>query len=214
MGNNNTINKTLQRQRCLVKIIQQRLKKAHSDSIIFDIKDFGPYPLLKDFDDLVRAFRRIQTELAPNFEHQIIKRPISSSVADIDNKTPSFVITGIKVIVDDRSKLNDYLRTPVKKPALEFDPNKSCLHVRGKEITIRKFTDQYHTLRIIFEDPKEIAKNWFFSEIAEKVDVRKPTEKTYYNATHQVRLKLEAKGFPNFFKTTTQSVQINAEYLS
>lgn len=97
---------------------------------------------------------------------------------------------------------------------LYFDPDKSRLYVQGKEIKLLKFKDEYHTLRVIFEDPKELSKEWFFSEIGEKIDVSNLDDKKYYNAIYQVRLKLEKQGINDFFTTTRQSVKINKKYLS
>ena len=98
--------------------------------------------------------------------------------------------------------------------ALSFDTNKARLYVRGHEVAIRKFSDQYHTLRIIFEKPEDVPQEWFFSEIAERVDEKKPGDKRYYNAVYQIREKLAKEGFPEFFITTKQSAKINPKYLS
>lgn len=97
---------------------------------------------------------------------------------------------------------------------LNFDENKSRLFIRGKEIKIRKFSDQYHALRIIFANPKEVAQEWFFSDIAERVDPSNINEKRFYNAIYQVGLKAKAAGFADFFITTRQSAKINPQYLS
>lgn len=97
---------------------------------------------------------------------------------------------------------------------LYFDEDKSRLFIRGKEIRVRKFSDQYHALRIIFNSPKETGQEWFFSEIAEKVDEANINDKKYYNAIYQVGQKMNGAGFPDFFITTRQSVKINPDYLS
>ena len=55
-----------------------------------------------------------------------------------------------------------------KQANLYFDNDKSRLSIRGTEIKIKKFSEQYHTLRIIFSNPKEVGQEWFFSDIAEK----------------------------------------------
>ena len=41
---------------------------------------------------------------------------------------------------------------------LYFDEDKARFYVQGKEIKLLKFKDEYHTLRIMFEDPKELPK--------------------------------------------------------
>lgn len=97
---------------------------------------------------------------------------------------------------------------------LAFDTDKSRFYVQGKEIKLSKFKDEYHTLRIMFEDRKELPKEWFFSEIAEKIDESNLDDKKYYNAIYQLRLKLEKQGIKDFFITTKQSVKIDQKYLS
>lgn len=101
-----------------------------------------------------------------------------------------------------------------KLKRLHFDPDKSRLYVKGNEIKIKKFGDEYHTLRIIFEDPPELSKEWFFSEIREKVDKATTKDKKYSNAIYQLKLKLSKVGINDFLITTKQSVKINKKYLS
>ncbi len=101
-----------------------------------------------------------------------------------------------------------------KQSNLYFDDERSRLYIRGTEIKIRKFSDQYHALRIIFSNPKEIGQEWFFSEIAERIDASNINEKRFYNAIYQAGLKAKIEGFPDFFITTRQSAKINPKYLS
>ena len=98
-----------------------------------------------------------------------------------------------------------------QKTGIAFDPDKSRFYVQGKEIKIKKFGDEYHTLRIMFED---LSKEWFFSDIGERIDESNLDDKKYYNATYQLRLKLEKQSLNDFFITTKQSVKINQKYLS
>ncbi len=97
---------------------------------------------------------------------------------------------------------------------VHFDADKARFYVQGKEIKMLKFKDEYHTLRIIFDNPKDVSNEWFFSEIAEKIDESNLNDKKYYNAIYQLRLKLEKQGINDFFITTKQSVKINKKYLS
>lgn len=119
------------------------------------------------------------------------------------------VLRTVRSILEKKGKY-----TGVKNINLGFDPDKSRLYVQKHEIKIQKFSDQYHALRIIFGDPKEISKEWFFSEIAELLNEREPGEKRYYNAIYQIRQKVEKKGFLDFFISTRQSVKISPKYLS
>ncbi len=99
-----------------------------------------------------------------------------------------------------------------KKESVYFDKDKFVLCVNKKEIKVQKFKDQYHTLRIMFEEPN---KEWFFSEISEKCDASANyTDKKFYNAIYQIKQKLKGKGIDDFFITTGQSVKINEKYLS
>ncbi|MFA6096846.1 MAG: hypothetical protein WC788_04430 [Candidatus Paceibacterota bacterium] len=96
---------------------------------------------------------------------------------------------------------------------LYFDKDKSRFYVQGKEIKLLKFKDEYHTLRIMFENPSDLPQEWFFSEIVERTE-SKSDDKKYYNAIYQLRIKLEKQGIKDFFITTKQSVKINKKYLS
>ena len=42
-----------------------------------------------------------------------------------------------------------------------FDKNKSILHYKDKLVKIRKFSDQYHTLRVIFSDSTKTDKEYY-----------------------------------------------------
>ena len=97
---------------------------------------------------------------------------------------------------------------------LRFDADKSRFYIQNKEIKVTKFKDEYHTLRVMFKNLKELPKEWFFSEIAELVDESNINDKKYYNAIYQLRIKLEKQGIKDFFMTTKQSVKINKKYLS
>lgn len=95
---------------------------------------------------------------------------------------------------------------------LKFDAEKSRLYVNGKDIKVKKFGDEYHTLRIIFEDLKD---EWFFSRIAEKYDSEAHfDDKKFYNATYQINLKMGRTGMEDLFILTRQSAKINPKYLS
>lgn len=98
---------------------------------------------------------------------------------------------------------------------LYFDTDKSRFYVQGKEIKLKKFGDEYHTLRIIFDNPKDIGQEWFFSDIRDSIDaMSRDDDKKYYNAIYQIKTKLEKVGIDDFFITTAQSATINKKYLS
>lgn len=96
-----------------------------------------------------------------------------------------------------------------------FDKDKSVLSICGKNIEIRKFSNQYHILRIIFQDDIAKDKDWQLSEIAELIDRAKDFEwKNLYNAADAIKKKIAIEtGIKDFFITTTQSIKINEKYL-
>ncbi len=96
-----------------------------------------------------------------------------------------------------------------------FDPDKSILFIGEKEVKFRKFTEQYHTLRIIFENKEDLKEEWFFSKIGEEIDIGKGyTDKHFHNYISAIKRKIAAEtGIKDFFITTTQSVKINKDYL-
>lgn len=109
---------------------------------------------------------------------------------------------------------NTFSKDIKQKTGISFDSDKARLYVQGKEIKIKKFGDEYHTLKVMFEDLTELPKEWFFSEIREKIDESVLDDKKYYNSVYQLRLKLEKQGINDFLIVTTQSVKINKKYLS
>jgi len=108
------------------------------------------------------------------------------------------------------------METEKLKTVLSFDEARSILRIGEFKIKLQKNSDQFHLFRIIFEDPSEISKEWFFSEIAEKYDIsRNITDKKFYNAAYQVSQKIiRDTDFKDVLTTTSQSVQINPKYLS
>jgi len=97
---------------------------------------------------------------------------------------------------------------------LLFDSEKSIFYIKGNKIKIKKFGNEYHLLRIIFENPEEISQEWFFSDIKERADENEGNDKRYSNALYQFKQKLEKIGIKNFCTSTRQSFNINKEYLS
>lgn len=97
-----------------------------------------------------------------------------------------------------------------------FDEATSVLKIGNKKIKLQKGGDQYHFLRIIFEDKNELTKEWFYSEIAEKYDREGNfKDKKFYNAAYQVKQKIiRDAGFRDVLITTLHSVRLNPDYLS
>ncbi len=99
---------------------------------------------------------------------------------------------------------------------LDFDPDKAILFVDDKPVKLTKFSNQYHCLRILFENQDQLGKEWFYSEIAEKFDAfRNSNDKVFNNAFSQIKIKVALKaGFEDLFHTTIQSVKIDPKYIS
>ena len=90
------------------------------------------------------------------------------------------------------------------------------MYVKGVKIPFRKFTDQYHVLKVIFENKNTFGNEIFFSEIAEKIDRynKTYTDKTIHNHLSAIKGKVAIEtGIKDLFITTTQSVRINKDCL-
>lgn len=100
------------------------------------------------------------------------------------------------------------------KSGLSFNESTSVLTIGDHSLKING-PDQKEFLKIIFKDPKELSKEWFFSEIAESFDFAlNANDKKFYNATYQLNLKVGQKTpIKDFLITTKQSVRINSKYI-
>lgn len=98
---------------------------------------------------------------------------------------------------------------------LDFDPDKAILFVDNKPVKLTKFSNQYHCLRILFEHPDQLGKEWFYSEIAEKSDrFNHSKDKAFHNAFSQIKVKVALQaGIHDLFHTTIQSVKIDPKYI-
>jgi hypothetical protein len=105
---------------------------------------------------------------------------------------------------------------PLENKGVSFNPARGILCVMGKEIKFRKFNEQYHTLGLIFSDPKDLRKEWFFSELAEKIDtVKEYDDKKFHNYLSAIKRRVSSEtSIKDLFITTTQSVKINPDYLN
>jgi len=101
-----------------------------------------------------------------------------------------------------------------EKSHCSFNEATSTLVINEKKIKFRKHTEQYHTLRIIFENENEVSKEWFFSEIGEKMDRDKGyTDKQFHNYISAISRRIASEtSIKDFFITTNQSVRINDKF--
>ena len=98
---------------------------------------------------------------------------------------------------------------------ISFDEDKSVLYICDKNIKIRKFSNQYYILKIVFKNNEAKNKDWQLSEIAELIDSKKLFEwKLLYNTVNEIKKKIAIETqIKDFFITTTQSIKINEKYL-
>lgn len=111
--------------------------------------------------------------------------------------------------------INQYRKRPdkVNIGEVKFDEYKSVLLIGTKPIKLTKFSNQYHFLKIIFQEPE---KDWQYSEISELMDdLNKRPWKQLYNVADAIKKKVATEtGIKDFLITNTQSAQINKKYLS
>jgi len=134
------------------------------------------------------------------------------NIDSLGNSTPDIKYIVFKIDIPKFIQTKD---GEVSTKKTSFDLDKSILSVGKSLVRIKKFGDQYHLLRIIFEDRNETAQEWFFSEIAERYDhARNLPDKKFYNTIYQIKKKLAIEGIKDFFDATTnQSFKINRKYL-
>jgi hypothetical protein len=98
---------------------------------------------------------------------------------------------------------------------LFFDKEKSILYISNSSIKFRKFTEQYHCLRVLFSNEKNLSEEHFFDEIADKIDHSKNyTNKQIHNYFYAIKNRISSKtGVEDLFLTTNQSITINSDYL-
>lgn len=178
---------------------------------------FEEVDLNKEFDDASRKDNHKKLELLSylGVKHEL------GSIRDRRKNEDDFVFFKVPDFRNKVDRIHKYLvlellsKEKASPCVLEFDLDKSLLVVDGQEVKIQKFSDQYNTLKIIFDNPNGLRDERFFSDISEKYDHSGCLpDKKFYNAIYQVNLKLKSKGIEDVFIATRQSVKINQEYLS
>lgn len=102
-----------------------------------------------------------------------------------------------------------------KPNELSFDLSKGILNIGGEKVKISISSNQYQLLAIIFEDRNELFREWFFSEIRERMDMTGSLkdDKKIHNLANYFNSKIARKtGIKKFFKTTLHSLRINPDY--
>ncbi len=178
------------------KIVERYKKREQGAS--FDLLNYG-----------VLIGEWVKTE-----EGRIDRKPTFFSVEKIRPKAQRFHTYVVAHFAEAHDAIGQHSQKADQK--VQFDENACRLYINGTELRIRRVSDQYDLLRVVFSNPEEAGKEWFFSEISELVDPALPQERTkkYYNAAYQIKKNLASQGISDFFITTAHSVQINKNYLS
>lgn len=117
----------------------------------------------------------------------------------------------IKTLLENNSKIHHLV-----EDSPSFDASSGTLWIDGKPIKFGTKTGAYHCLSVMFQDPEEAKREWFFSEIAEAIDEAEPKPDklihNYFNNTIKSKIATET-GIKDFFITTNQSVKINPDYI-
>jgi len=97
---------------------------------------------------------------------------------------------------------------------LKFDVETGILTIESHSVTFRKFTEQFHCLRILFSDTVKLKSEWIFSEIAENMDSEhERSDKQVYNYFHAIKRRIASEsGIQDLFLMTTHSVRVNSDY--
>ena len=137
-------------------------------------------------------------------------------IGNSDPDAELFFITKLHNDLLEKLSLYSAGNLPVfNKSKASFNSGTSVLTINESAVSIRKFSNQYHLLKIIFEDNFSLSKEWLFSEIAEAYDeVSPPNDKMFYNAADQIKKKVAIKThIQNFFSTTSHSIKINSKFI-
>lgn len=187
------------------------------DQILIDVDDLKEYDLnvkrthaalylLKNKYDAFKEFHSLHPDdyLAEKYSNNTGEEPSIFNVSPY----PNFNETYNQLVERIRSKEN------LSIPDISFDADKLILSILGQQIKIRKFSDQFHVLRIIFAS-EDLDQEWFFSDIVERYQSGiNHKDKKFYNAFFQIAQKAEKIGIRDLFSLTNQSVKINPKYLS
>ena len=161
-----------------------------------------------------------------NSEYVLVKNEIQGNKKlDVFGRHSTYKPTYHKSKVDTYkhylSRIHLYLLKEVENTSikinekLEFNPETARLNVLGTPVAFRKFGEEFHSLRVIFENKEELGNEWFFSEIGERIDKEKDyTDKKFHNYFSAVKRRVASEtGIKDLFLTTNQSVRINNKYL-
>ncbi|MEK7095179.1 MAG: hypothetical protein AAB917_00800 [Patescibacteria group bacterium] len=109
--------------------------------------------------------------------------------------------------------LSRMIENPTQK--VSFDAEQSILIIGNRKVSFRKHTDQYHTLKTLFQDKDELNREWFFSEIGEKMDeYKKYKDKDFHNYLSAIKKRVVSEtGIKDLFITTNHSVRVNSFYI-
>jgi hypothetical protein len=100
---------------------------------------------------------------------------------------------------------------------LRYDHKLRTLYVKDKEFSFGRARDQADLLRVMFENEKDLSKEWFFDEVSGQIDSGQEGKRyitRYKNAAYQINQKFAKAGMPAFFIARSSSAQITQQYLA
>jgi len=212
-------NDTLIQIASIIKVLISRLEvkmgnKRLREVIILDEKDFKKAGSSRnEFLDILKQLSKIFSIkfLPSSYEYTLVRDMVgvSSKETSVEIDVNTRVFEVLNFVLAEVEKM------VTTKKTVSFNEDKSVLYFNKKEIAFRRYSEQYHTLRIIFQDKDEAGKQWFYSEIAEKLDSAKSyKDKDFHNYLSAIKRRVSAEtGIKDLFLTTNQSVRINPDYL-
>jgi hypothetical protein len=172
-------------------------------------------------EEIKKRFKNInKATQIPTYEQILIEMMLGISSDDL-RKYIILKIRDLNRLKEIENKLDERLKEKQRKLkeakifSPYFDKDKGILCIRDKKIKVRKFSNQYYMLELIFKTPEDLQKDWQYSEIQESIDTAESANwKRLYDVVYALNKKiLEKTGIKNFFIITTQSVKINPKYL-
>ena len=190
----------------------QKLKREEIGMPLFINKKVeDKYHLAKKFMELLSSEKQAM-RIAKKEEVSIF-----DIKSDFDEKNDPHSITNDQELFKFRILHNQILARAIqdqKRPPT-FDEVSGILQINGTPIKFRKFTEQYHCLRILFSEV-DLSDEHFFSEIGIEIDSSqsKYTDKNMHNYFSAIKNRIATEtGIKDLFLTTNQSVRINPDYL-
>lgn len=194
----------------------------NSHYLKYEVKKVLPYPAFYT-PEIEAKFKLMEKFI--KFIGADVQRWKATGLVYIDADKPAINIDRTKIFFHAQRFHNDLIEKlrydtaeetkDAQTAFINFDPEKSELNISGHIVKIRKFSDPYELLKVIFKDSKRIYDEWFYSEISEQFDMfAKLPAKKFSNAAYQLKQKIAlGAGLTDVFTTTNQSIKLNNRYI-